>query len=40
MSLTVSYGCCLSLTVSFSSLKFLHVSDCLPFLLSFSHCLF
>ena len=39
MSLTVSYGCLLSLTVFNSSIEFLHASHCLLLLLAFSHCL-
>ena len=39
MSLTVSYDCSLSLTVSSSGIELLHVSHCLPRLLAFSHSL-
>ena len=38
MSLTVSYGCLLSLIVCFSAMKNLHVSHCLLCLLATSHC--
>ena len=40
MSLTVSYGCWLSLIVSLSTMKLLNVSNCLLLLLSVSHCLY
>ena len=39
MSLTVSYGCWLSFTVSPSVIELLHVSHRLVWLLAFSHCL-
>ena len=40
MSLTVSYGCYLSLTVSPSSIELLHLSIYLLWLLAVSHCLY
>ena len=39
MSLTVSYGFCLSLDVSLSVMELLHVSHCLPWLLAVSQCI-
>ena len=39
MSLTVSYYCWLTLTVSLSTMELLHVSYCLPWLPGFYHSL-
>ena len=40
LSLTVSYGFWLSLTVFTSANELLHISQCLPLLLGVSNCLF
>ena len=39
MSSTVSHYCWLTLTVFFSAIELLHVSNCLPWLLAVSHCI-